>query len=222
VLVNYAGQGRDVATLAHELGHALHGLLSGEQSILGFRPSLPLAETASIFSEMLLTERLAERAADLTERRELLAHSLDDAFATILRQAYFTVFERQAHQVIAEGGTIEALCDSYAKLLAEQFGQAVELDPAFRWEWISIPHIYKTPFYTYSYSFGQLLVLALFQQYKILGTAFVPRYLKILSYGGSAAPLEILTEAGIDITRPEFWQGGFDVLNQMVDQLEEE
>jgi oligoendopeptidase F len=91
----------------------------------------------------------------------------------------------------------------------------------FRWEWISIPHIYKSPFYTYAYSFGQLMVLALFQQYKSLGAAFVPRYLKILSYGGAAAPADILAEAGIDINAPGFWQGGFDVLNVMIRQLEE-
>jgi oligoendopeptidase F len=221
VLVNYAGQARDVATLAHELGHALHALQSAHQSILNFRPSLPLAETASIFSEMLLTERLSSQEDDPAVRRDLLAHALDDAFATILRQAYFTIFERQAHQLIADGESVDALCDRYYELLQEQFGEAVELDADFRWEWIAIPHIYKTPFYTYAYSFGQLLVLALFQQYKTLGEDFIPRYLKILAYGGSASPAEILSEAGIDMTTAAFWQGGFDVLAKMIDQLEE-
>ncbi len=221
VLVNYAGQARDVATLAHELGHAVHAMQSAHLPILGFRPSLPLAETASVFSEMLLTEKLIRQEADPAVQRELLAHAIDDAFATILRQAYFTIFERQAHAIINQGGSVKDLCDRYYADLVEQFGDSVELAEGFRWEWISIPHIYKSPFYTYSYSFGQLLVLALFQQYKTLGEAFVPRYLKILSYGGSAAPAAILAEAGIDILSPSFWQGGFDALTQMIQQLEE-
>jgi oligoendopeptidase F len=221
VLVNYAGQARDVATLAHELGHAVHSMQSSGRSILSFRPSLPLAETASVFSEMLLTERLVSQETDPVLRRDLLARAVDDAFATILRQAYFTIFERQAHQVIIDGGSVEDLCERYYEDLIEQFGDAVELVDDFRWEWISIPHIYKSPFYTYAYSFGQLLVLALFQQYKSLGAAFVPRYLKILAYGGAAAPAEILAEAGIDIRAPGFWQGGFDILSEMIRQLEE-
>jgi oligoendopeptidase F len=221
VLVNYAGQARDVATLAHELGHAVHSMQSAGHSILSFRPSLPLAETASVFSEMLLTERLVGQETDPVLRRDLLARAIDDAFATILRQAYFTIFERQAHQVINDGGSVEDLCARYYEDLVEQFGDAVELVDDFRWEWISIPHIYKSPFYTYAYSFGQLMVLSLFQQYKSLGAAFVPRYLKILSYGGAAAPADILAEAGIDINAPGFWQGGFDVLSDMIRQLEE-
>jgi oligoendopeptidase F len=221
VLVNYAGQARDVATLAHELGHAVHSMQSAGHSILSFRPSLPLAETASVFSEMLLTERLVGQETDPVLRRDLLARAIDDAFATILRQAYFTIFERQAHQVINDGGTVEDLCSRYYEDLLEQFGDAVELVDDFSWEWISIPHIYKSPFYTYAYSFGQLMVLSLFQQYKSLGAAFVPRYLKILSYGGAAAPADILAEAGIDINAPGFWQGGFDVLSEMIRQLEE-
>jgi oligoendopeptidase F len=221
VLVNYAGQARDVATLAHELGHAVHSMQSAGHSILSFRPSLPLAETASVFSEMLLTERLISQETEPLLRRDLLARAIDDAFATILRQAYFTIFERQAHQIINDGGTVEDLCERYYADLVEQFGDDVELVDDFRWEWISIPHIYKSPFYTYAYSFGQLLVMALFQQYKILGAAFVPRYLKILAYGGSAAPAEILSEADLDISSPGFWQGGFDVLSEMIQQLEE-
>ncbi|MFN2233807.1 MAG: M3 family oligoendopeptidase [Anaerolineales bacterium] len=221
VLVNYAGQARDVATLAHELGHAVHAMQSADQSILSFWPAQPLSETASIFSEMLLTDRLLGLETDVTLRRELLAHAIDDAFATVLRQAYFTIFELQAHQIINDGGSVEDVCDSYFKNLVEQFGDSVELEESFRWEWISIPHIYKSPFYTYSYCFGQLMVLALFQQYKTLGTDFVPRYLKILSYGGSATPAEILAEAGIDISAAGFWQDGFNILENMIQQLEE-
>jgi oligoendopeptidase F len=103
--------------------------------------------------------------------------------------------------------------------LVEQFGDSVELTEEFKWEWLTIPHIYNDPFYTYAYSFGQLLVLALFQQYQLEGTAFIPRYLKVLSYGGSEAPAKILREAGLEIDKPAFWQGGFDVLEDMIREL---
>jgi oligoendopeptidase F len=104
--------------------------------------------------------------------------------------------------------------------LEEQFGQAVELSDEFRWEWVSIPHIYRTPFYCYAYSFGQLLVLALYRQYQAEGESFIPKYLKILAYGGSKSPAEILDEAGIDIASATFWQGGFDVIAGMIAELE--
>ncbi len=220
VLVNFAGKARDVATLAHELGHAIHSQLSSGHSYLTYSPSLPLAETASVFSEMLLTERLLQNEPDSTTRRELLAHAVDDAYATILRQAYFAIFEQDAHRLIDEGASSDELADHYMANLTEQFGDLVELSDEFRWEWISIPHIYRTPFYTYAYSFGQLLVLALYQMYRTEGASFVPKYLKILSSGGSASPMNTLSEAGIDITKAEFWQGGFDVLAGMIQTLE--
>jgi oligoendopeptidase F len=106
------------------------------------------------------------------------------------------------------------------KNLEKQFGDAVELSDEFRWEWVSIPHIYLWPFYVYAYAFGQLLVLALYQQYKNEGESFIPRYLEILSAGGSIAPIDILDRAGVDVRKAAFWQGGFDVLAQMVDELE--
>ena len=104
--------------------------------------------------------------------------------------------------------------------LREQFGDAVEISDEFKWEWLAIPHFYQSPFYTYAYSFGQLLVLALYQQYRLEGETFIPKYLKILSYGGSESPMKILAEAGLDITSPAFWQGGFDVINNMISELE--
>jgi oligoendopeptidase F len=106
------------------------------------------------------------------------------------------------------------------KNLAEQFGDSIEVSDEFRWEWVSIPHIYDVPFYVYAYAFGQLLVFSLYQQYKSEGEAFKPRYLKILSAGGSKAPISLLSEAGIDVSQPAFWQGGFDVLKDLVAKLE--
>ena len=219
VLVNFDGRPGDLATLAHELGHAVHAMLAGNHSVMTFHASLPLAETASVFAEMQLTQRLLSQEHDPAIRRDLLAHAVDDAYVTVLRQAFFTLFEREAHQMIVEGKSFDDVADAYMANLVEQFGDSVELSDEFKWEWISIPHIYNDPFYTYAYSFGQLLVLALYQQYRLEGTAFIPKYLKILAYGGSAAPAKILQEAGLEIGTAAFWQAGFDVLDEMITEL---
>lgn len=221
VLINYNERLRDVTTLAHELGHSVHSILASEHSILTFHAPLPLAETASVFSEMLVTDRLLREETNPDVQRDLLISILDDAYATIERQAFISIFEKDAHEKIAEGRTSEDLASLYLQNLEEQFGDALELTDEFAWEWLTIPHIYNSPFYPYAYSFGQLLVLALYQQYLAEREAFVPRYIKILSYGGSAEPQAILAEAGLDISSPEFWQGGFDVLQSKLDQLEQ-
>jgi oligoendopeptidase F len=220
VLVNYTGRVRDVATLAHELGHAVHSMLAERRSILTQHASLPLAETASVFAEMLMTDRLLREEADPLARRDLLASAVDDVYATVLRQSYFVLFELEAHKAILAGRSIEDLNEIYLANLAEQFGDSVDVGPEFRYEWLSIPHIYQTPFYCYAYSFGQLLVLALYRRYQEQGDAFKPGYLKLLSYGGSARPQEILAEVGIDMTDRSFWQGGFDLVRQRIDELE--
>lgn len=220
VMINYDRHARDIATLAHELGHAIHNLLANRHSVLTQQSCLPLAETASVFGEMLLTDRLLQQEQDPSVRRELLANALDDAYITVMRQAYFTIFEKDAHDMIAAGKTLDELTEHYLGNLREQFGDAVELSDEFKWEWIGVPHMYNSPFYTYAYSFGQLLVLALYQQYRLEGDAFRPRYLRILSYGGSQSPLHVLTEAGLDVTSPTFWQGGFDALEEMLAELE--
>lgn len=220
VLINYDGSARDIATLAHELGHAIHGMLAEHHSPLTQIASLPLAETASVFAEMQLTDQLLEQEADPSVRRDLFANALDDAYITVMRQAYFTIFEREAHAMINDNSTLDELTNHYLNNLKEQFGEAVEVSDEFKWEWLAIPHLYRTPFYTYAYSFGQLLVLALYQQYRIEGEAFMPRYLKILAYGGSESPVKILTEAGLDVTSPTFWQGGFEVIRNMIAELE--
>lgn len=220
VLVNYTGKVRDVATLAHELGHAIHSMLAEHHSILTQHSSLPLAETASVFAEILLTERLMVEEPDPLVRRELLAAAVDDMYATVMRQAFFVRFEQAAHQAILENASPEDLNALYMSNLHEQFGDSVEVAPEFQHEWVSIPHIYHTPFYCYAYSFGQLLVLALYRRYQQEGEAFKPGYLKLLAYGGSAHPAHILHEAGVDMTDPAFWQGGFDVISDMIGELE--
>jgi oligoendopeptidase F len=219
VLVNFTGRIRDVSTLAHELGHAVHSILASGHSVLNFRAPLPLAETASVFAEMLLSDRLLREESDPLVQRDLLMSILDDAYATVQRQAFISIFERAAHDRIDAGCTSEELAQLYMQNLRDQFGKAVELSDEFAWEWITIPHIFHSPFYPYAYSFGQLLVLALYQQYLNEGEAFLPRYLKILSNGGAAEPKTVLAEAGLDITSPEFWQGGFSVLQTYLERL---
>jgi oligoendopeptidase F len=220
VLLNFVGRPRDVATMAHELGHAIHALMAENHTTLTFHSSLPLAETASVFSEMILTDRLLSQETDASVRRDILATQIDDAYATVIRQAYFVLFEREAHELILKGATTDQLADRYLANLHEQFGDVMDVGDEFRWEWVSIPHIYHTPFYCYAYSFGQLLVLSLYRRFKAEGESFKPKYLKILSYGGSESPAKILAEAGIDITSPAFWQGGFDVIKGLIDELE--
>jgi len=220
VQVNYQGRPDDVATLAHELGHAIHAMLAAHHTVFTYHSSLPLAETASTFGEMMLVDRLLSAETDESVRRDLLFRQVDDAYATIMRQAYFALFERQAHKMVQKNASVDELSAAYMENLKEQFGEAVELSDEFKWEWVSIPHIYHTPFYVYAYTFGQLLVLSLYQQYKAEGEAFKPRYLKILSAGGSEAPAKILGDAGIDIRSTAFWQGGFDVIAALVDELE--
>jgi oligoendopeptidase F len=220
VQLNYQGNARDIATMAHELGHAIHAMLASHHSTFTFHSSLPLAETASTFGEMMFTDKLLAAEKDKDVRRDILFKQVDDAYATIMRQSYFALFEKQAHEMIQKNASVDEICAAYMENLKEQFGDSLELSDEFKWEWVSIPHIYHTPFYVYAYAFGQLLVFSLYQQYKIEGESFKPKYLKILSAGGSEAPAKILEEAGINIRDPKFWQGGFDVLEKLVGELE--
>jgi oligoendopeptidase F len=219
VLLNFDGRTRDVSTLAHEFGHAIHSMLASKLPITVSDAPLPLAETASVFSEMLLNERLMEKMTR-KERQLLLAEQIDDMYATIMRQAYFTLFEIEAHAAIGEkNATIDHVTEVYSKNLKEQFGDSVAVSQEFSWEWVYIPHFYHTPFYCYAYSFGNLLVLSLYQMYRRQGKPFVPRYLDILAAGGSRKPEELLKEASLDITKEEFWQQGFDLVGEKIQQL---
>jgi oligoendopeptidase F len=202
------------------LGHGVHSMLAENHTLFTFHSSLPLAETASTFGEMLMVDRLLAEESDAGVRRDILFRQVDDAYATILRQAYFALFERQAHQMVTDGASNDALAKAYFENLQRQFGESIELSDEFRWEWIAIPHIFETPFYVYAYTFGQLLVLSLYQQYQEEGQTFVPRYIKILEAGGSNTPARILQQAGIDIHQAEFWQGGFEVIRRMLTKLE--
>jgi oligoendopeptidase F len=220
VLLNYTGEARDVATLAHELGHAVHAMMASEHSVFTFHSTLPLAETASVFGERLLSEALMAEESSKAVKQGLLLAQLDDIYATVLRQAHFVLFEQRAHAMIASGATVKDLADSYLETLRQQFGKAVRVPDEFRWEWLTIPHIFSSPFYCYAYSFGNLLVLALYHRYKQHGEAFVPSYLDLLAAGGSKSPGGILSNMGVDMRSEVFWQSGFDTIAGMVNELE--
>lgn len=220
VLMSYDGQPDDVATLAHELGHAIHSMLAEHHTVLTQHASLPLAETASTFGEMMVVDRLLAQDPDPAVERDLLFRQVDNAYATILRQAYFALFERSAHDLIQQGASVDDLSQAYLENLRSQFGDSVDLSDDFRFEWIAIPHIFKYPFYVYAYAFGQLLVFSLYQRYQKEGAPFKPAYVEILSAGGSDAPVRILERAGIDVHQESFWQGGFDVISKLLDRLE--
>jgi len=218
VLVNFTGKSRDVFTLAHELGHAVHSQAAQDRSILVQDAPLPLAETASTFSELLLYDNLSDKISN-NEKKIMLSEKIDDLYATILRQSFFTIFEVDAHKQIGEGTTIDEISKLYLQNLKEQFGKSVTISDDFAIEWSCIPHFYHTPFYCYAYSFGNLLALSLFQRYKKEGKDFVPAYINILAAGGSKKPEKLLSEYGFDIRSPKFWQEGFDYVKEQVKAL---
>jgi len=172
VMVNFTGKSRDVFTLAHELGHAVHSQAAQDRSILVQDAPLPLAETASTFSELLLYDNLSDKISN-DEKKIMLSEKIDDLYATILRQSFFTIFEVDAHKQIGKGTTVDEISKTYLQNLKEQFGNSVSLSEDFGIEWSCIPHFYHTPFYCYAYSFGNLLALSLFQRYKKEGKDFV-------------------------------------------------
>ena len=218
VLVNFTGKSRDVFTLAHELGHAVHSQAAQNRSILVQDAPLPLAETASTFSELLLYDNISDKISD-DEKKIMLSEKIDDLYATILRQSFFTIFEIDAHEQIGKGTTVDEISKTYLQNIKEQFGKSVIVSEDFGIEWSCIPHFYHTPFYCYAYSFGNLLALSLFQRYKKEGKDFVPSYINILAAGGSKKPEKLLSEYGFDIRSPKFWQEGFDYVNEQVKTL---
>ncbi len=218
VMVNFTGKSRDVFTLAHELGHAVHSQAAQGRSILVQDAPLPLAETASTFSELLLYDNLSDKISD-DEKKIILSEKIDDLYATILRQSFFTIFEVEAHKQIGKGTTVDEISKTYLQNLKEQFGNSVSLSEDFGIEWSCIPHFYHTPFYCYAYSFGNLLALSLFQRYKKEGKDFVPSYINILAAGGAKKPEKLLSEYGFDIRSPKFWQEGFDYVDKQVKAL---
>lgn len=219
ILLNHTDDMRDMFTMAHEFGHGIHDVVSMNQPNLLQHAPLPLCETASIFSEMILAERILKESKNKEEKKYILMNLLDNQYASINRQAYFVIFEIFAHENIVKGIEIKDLDKEYLRLLKEQFG-TMEVPELFKNEWNYIPHIHETPFYCYAYAFGNLLVLALYDIYRKEGRKFVDKYVKILESGGSRSPKEMLSEIGIDLSSAEFWQRGFNIIREEVKELE--
>ncbi|MBI1968493.1 M3 family oligoendopeptidase [Candidatus Woesearchaeota archaeon] len=218
VLLSYTGKLRDVFTIAHELGHGVHDILAKKQTEFTFQATLPLAETASTFGEMLLSERLLDLYPE--QRKAYLFQKLDDLYATIPRQAGFILFEKKAHEQIPQGCTLQELSSQYLADLRKQFGSSMAVPELFANEWLYISHIFHTPFYCYAYAFGNLFVLSLYEQYRREGKAFVPKMVRLLSRGGSASPVELTKEMGVDICSEAFWQQGFAMIERLVKEAE--
>jgi oligoendopeptidase F len=220
VFVNYTGKLRDVMTVAHELGHGIHQYLSRKQGYFECHTPLTTAETASVFGEMLVFHKLKESESDPKTRLALLCSKLEDIFATVFRQVVLTRFEEKLHFARRNEGelTSKHINKLWIEANKPMFGNSVELTEDYGWWWMYIPHFIHSPFYCYAYSFGELLVLALYHKYLQEGNAFVPRYVELLSSGGSEAPEKLLARVGVDITDPHFWQGGLDLLRQMVNE----
>lgn len=240
ILLSYTGERSDVFTLAHEMGHAVHSMAAAGRSIMVHDAPLPLAETASTFAELLLYDSLAAAGPDGAggrgrrqwRRRQaarVAVEHLDELYATVVRQSFFTAFEREAHELVGGGGagagrgggsaTADAISDAYMAGLSEQFGRSVVVPRAFAGEWVAIPHFFHSPFYCYSYSFGNLLALALYQRYKREGPSFAPVYAQILAAGGSQKPEDLLAEHGLDIAGERFWRSGFGYVRDRVREL---
>ena len=219
VLLNYTARRRDVLTLAHELGHGLHSALARKQGIFHHSTPLTVAETASVFGETVVFDRLLEMEEDPASRLALLAENVESGIATVFRQTAMNRFEHLVHTARREEGElpVEGINDAWEESQIEMLGDSVELTEGYKTWWSYVPHFISTPGYVYAYSYGQLLALAVYKQYQEQGEGFVPRYLEMLAAGGSMSPEELGKIVGCDLTDPEFWNGGLSIV---ADQLE--
>ena len=221
VLVNYLGKPRDVMTLAHELGHGVHQVLAGAQGALMSSTPLTLAETASVFGEMLTFRALLERTADRRERKAMLAQKVEDMINTVVRQIAFYEFERRVHTARREGElTSEQLGQLWLDVQSESLGPAVELSEGYETFWAYIPHFIHSPFYVYAYAFGDCLVNSLYSVYEKTPEGFRDRYFDMLKAGGTKHHSELLAPFGLDASDPGFWNQGLSMIEGLIDELE--
>lgn len=221
VFQSYMNQLDDVMTLGHELGHGVHASLSRPLGYFSMHGTLPIAELASTFGEMLVFEKLLE-SADIADQLALYANKIEGVFATIFRQSAMYLFERDIHAARREQGelTCDAIGEIWQKHQQAMFGTSVELGEEHKNWWLYISHFIHTPFYVYAYTFGELLVLALYAQAKKEGPAFEPKYVDLLKAGGSLTPQDLMNKVGINLKDPAFWQGGMDVLEGFIARFE--
>jgi len=220
VLLNWTGRSRDVLTLAHELGHGVHGYLAREQGIFHQSTPLTLAETASVFGETVTNNRLVELIDDPGERFSLLAASVDDAIATVFRQVAMNRFEHACHTERREVGELstERFGDLWIGTQRDMMGDSVELTEDYRDWWSYIPHFMGTPGYVYAYAYGQLLALSVYARYEAEGEGFVPAYLDLLRAGGSKSPEELAAMVDCDLADPSFWDAGLDIVDNQLNR----
>lgn len=221
-LMTYTGRMRDVSTLAHELGHGLHQYLARERGYLQADAPLVLAETASVFGEMLVHQKILDQTTDPKAKLLLMAGKIEDSFATVFRQIVLTRFEHEVHKARKEAGEVSVpdLNNLWMKANQSMFGDSLELNPGYGSWWSYIGHFIHSPFYCYAYAFGELLVLALYAKYLEQGKPFAIAYFEFLAAGGSQSPEKLLKKLGIDWNRSEFWQGGLKLLEKHLETME--
>ncbi len=221
VLLNYQGKPRDVMTLAHELGHGVHQVLAAPNGALMAPTPLTLAETASVFGEMLTFKKLLAQTKDNNQRKAMLAGKVEDMINTVVRQIAFYSFERAVHTERRSGElTAQRIGELWLKVQGESLGPAIELKPGYETFWAYIPHFIHSPFYVYAYAFGDCLVNSLYAVYEHATAGFAERYLAMLAAGGTKHYAELLAPFGLDARDPAFWQGGLGVIARMIDELE--
>jgi oligoendopeptidase F len=222
VLMNYQGKPRDVMTLAHELGHGVHQVLAAKNGALMAPTPLTLAETASVFGEMLTFKRLLAQTTSVKQRQALLAGKVEDMINTVVRQIAFYSFERAVHTERRNGElTAERIGELWLSVQGESLGPAIDIRPGYENFWMYIPHFIHSPFYVYAYAFGDCLVNSLYAVYENAQAGFAERYLAMLAAGGTKHYSELLKPFGLDARDPKFWDGGLSVIAGMIDELEE-
>jgi oligoendopeptidase F len=221
LLLNYLGRTRDVMTLAHELGHGVHQVLAGKQGALMADTPLTLAETASVFGEMLTFQALLKAETDPKKRKAMLAGKVEDMLNTVVRQIAFVEFERRLHDERRAGElTANRIGEIWLQVQKESLGPAIRFEDEYRWYWTYIPHFIHTPFYVYAYAFGDCLVNSLYAVYQGAEKGFAEKYLDMLKAGGTKRHKELLAPFGLDASDPKFWRKGLSVISGFIDQLE--
>lgn len=223
ILLNFTETVRDVMTIAHELGHAVHDVFAGKHNkILQLHPSLAIAEMASVFGEALVFESFVNNSENRDEKLGLIAQQIEDIIPTVFRQVSMYQFEQAVHAHRRTKGELSPndFNQLWNENIGRPFGDSLALDDNHAKTWMYVSHVFHSPFYVYSYAFGQLLTLGLYSRYKTEGESFVPRYINALSMGGSASPAEIMKSMDIDVTDKNFWQAGLDQFTNLVDQFE--
>lgn len=221
VLLNYLGKPRDVMTLAHELGHGVHQVLAGAQGPLMCQTPLTLAETASVFGEMLTFRTLLDRTTDKRERKAMLAQKVEDMINTVVRQIAFYEFERKIHTARKEGElTAEKIGELWLSVQSDSLGPAIKISEGYETWWAYIPHFIHSPFYVYAYAFGDCLVNSLYAVYRQADQGFQQKYFELLKAGGTKHHSELLAPFGLDATDPSFWAKGLSMIEGLIDELE--